>query len=279
MFYYLNVHDIDHIAVMITGITGAGKSSACNFLLGEKIFEVGVAGKAVRSQSGSYSTVLNGRKLEIIDSASFREDGENDEENINELCNAIFLARNGIHAIALVVNVSRRFACLQVALLKELELLGELWPFMFIIFSAAKHCGDTDEEQRKRIFELYNTPVDDRPENFNKNLKEKIFKILLDKVEKRFIMLECTETNQDYRTSKLREFFKMVDGIYHTNERLYSNKLFKQAIELYEERRIEKAYQEDESQYTSEELEKDQGFIALKEMVAKLRFLDLRGSR
>ena len=262
------IHGIDHIAVMITGITGAGKSSTCNFLLGEKIFKVGEPGKAATSQSGSYSTVLNGRKVEIIDSPSFREDGENDEENIKELCNTVFLARNGVHAIALVVNVSQQFASLQVTLLNELELLGELWPFMFIIFSAAKHYEDTDEKQREKIYEFYGNP--ECPENFKK---------LLNKVEKRFIMLECTETSQDYRILKLMEFFKMVDSIYHTNERLYSNKLFKQAIELYKERRTEKAYQEDELQHTSEELEKDQGFMALKETVAKLRFVDLNNNQ
>ena len=257
---------------MVTGITGAGKSSACNFLLGKNIFEVGLVGKAVTSQSRSYTTVLNGRKVEIIDSSSFREGGVTDEQNIKELCNTIFLARNGVHAIVLVVNVSQKFASLQVALLKQLELLGELWPFMFIIFSATKHYGDTDEEQRKKINEAYDYKD---PEEKTENL----FKKLLDKVEKRFMLLECTETNQDYRALKLTEFFKMVDNIYHTNERLYSNELFKKAIELYEERRSEKAYQEDELQHTGEELEKEQGFIELKETVAKLRFADLRGSQ
>ena len=62
-------------------------------------------------------------------------------------------------------------------------------------------------------------------------------------------MLESTEENQDYRTKKLKEFFKMVDRIYNTNKRLYSNKFFEKALELYQEQKDEAkdmkvAYQE-----------------------------------
>ena len=223
---------------MITGITGAGKSSACNFLLGEKKFKVGLGLKAVTSKSGSHSSVVNGRKLNIIDTPGFCEDSKDDAENMQELSKAIILAKDGVHAVALVVNASHRFTSSQVQLLKELELLEDLWPYMFIIFSGAKGYGETDEEQRKSINEIYEDP--DCPKDLKK---------LLDKIDKQFMMIESTETNQDYRDNKRKEFFKMVDRIYNRNKRLYSNKLFKRALEVYQEQKDkaknkDKAHQE-----------------------------------
>ena len=231
--------DINYTSVMLTGITGAGKSSACNFLLGEKIFEVDQGMMAVTTKSASHSTVLNSRKLEIIDTPGFCEDGVSKEQSINELGKAVVLARNGLHAIAIVINVSHRFTSSQVAFLEEIELFDELWPFMFIIFSAAKCYGHTDEEQRKVIYNTYNSC--ECPEHL---------KTLLNKVGKRFMMLESTEDSQIYRTKKLEEFFGMVDSIYHTNKRVYSNQLFKQAIILYEkqkemEKKKEKEHKEE----------------------------------
>ena len=224
-------YGIDCIVVVLTGITGAGKSSTCSFLLGKE--KVRLERKAVTSQSGSYNTVLNDRAVEIIDCYSFHEDSENDE-NIRELHNVISLARNQIHAIALVVNRSQ-FTSSHMTLL--LELLREYWPFVFIIFSAAKGYGDTNEEQRKKI-------------KTHDSLECPDFKKLLDKVQGRFIMLESTETNQDYRTLKLTEFLKMIDNIYHTNERNKNNPAEEQGAEI--------PYQEDEVQHASEESEKGQ---------------------
>ena len=219
---------------MVTGATGTGKSSACNFLLGEQIFIVGLGRMAVISQSGSYTTVLNGRKVNIIDTPGFHKDSSDDEHIVEELEKAIVLAGNRVHAIALVVGASQPFTSSQVAL-EKLEFLDELWPFVFIIFSSAKSYGGTDEEQREAIHKIY-----DNPRSYAKD-----FKNLLDKVDKRFMMLESTETNQDYRFIKVVEFFRMVDSIYYTNKR-FNTHLFKQAIKSYQEQKAkgEKAHQE-----------------------------------
>ena len=243
---------------MVTGITGAGKSSACNFLLGEKVFEVDLGPIAVTSRSHSHTTVLNNKEVEIIDTPGFCEDGMDEEQNIKELGKAVYLARNGVHAIALVVNASHRFTASQVTFLKEIELFGELWPFMFIIFSAAKNYGATEEEQRKRIHDTYDSPK--CPENFKK---------LLDRVDKRFIMFESTEQNQSYRSTKLAEFFKMVDSIYYTNQRVYSNKLFQRAIELYEK---EKEKEKNKDQKYQEALNKVETMtIQMNEEIEKVK--------
>ena len=222
---------------MVTGITGEGKSTACNFLLGKELFEVGLGLMAVTSKTDSHSMVLQGREIKIIDTPGFCEDSKDDEVNVKELGKAVALSKTGVHAIALVINVSHRFTSSQVTLLKELELLDDLWSFMFVIFSAAKSYGATDEEQRERIKTIYDGPR--CPEDFKK---------VLDRVGKRFMMLESTETNQDYRAAKLKEFLNMVDGIYYTNKRVYSNKLFERAIKMYQEEKDKEKNKEKEIQ-------------------------------
>ena len=224
---------------MITGITGVGKSTACNFLLGEKIFDVGLGMIPVTSKSGEHTAVVNDRQLKIIDTPGFCEDGVKDgEEDISELGKAILFARDGVHAIGLVINASQRVTSSQMTLLKELELFGELWPFMFIIFTAAKGYGETDEQQRNTIDKMHENP----------RCPETLL-TLLEKVDKRYIMLESTDTNPYYKAKKIKEFFEMVDSIYNTQQRLYTNELFKRAAQLYRDEKEkgknkEKAYKE-----------------------------------
>ena len=224
---------------MLTGITGVGKSTACNFLLGEKIFDVGQGMIPVTSKSGEHTAVVESRELKIIDTPGFCEDNVKDgEEDLTELGKAIILARDGVNAIGLVINASQRVTSSQMTLLKELELFGDLWPFMFIIFTAAKGYGDTEKEQRNAIDKMYENP----------HCPETI-KMLLDKVDKRYIVLESTDTNPEYKAIKVEEFFKMVDKIYNTNKRLYTNELFKRTARLYQDEKEkgknkEKAYKE-----------------------------------
>ena len=224
---------------MLTGITGVGKSTACNFLLGEKIFDVGQGMIPVTSKSGEHTAVVGSRELKIIDTPGFCEDNVKDgEEDLTELGKAIIFARDGVNAIGLVINASQRVTSSQMTLLKELELFGELWPFMFIIFTAAKGYGGTEKEQRNAIDKMYENPR--CPETV---------KMLLDKVDKRYIVLESTDTNPEYKAKKVEEFFKMVDRIYNANKRLYTNELFKRAAQLYQEEKEkgknkEKAYKE-----------------------------------
>jgi len=111
-----------------------------------------------------------------------------------------------------------------VTFLKEIENFGGLWPFVFVVFSGAKKYGPTDSEQREKVLKLCSHPK--CPEEL---------KILLDRVDKRFIMLESTDKSHAYRNAKITEFLRMVDRIYSKNQKLYSNHLFKRAIKLYQE--------------------------------------------
>jgi len=60
------------------------------------------------------------------------------------------------------------------------------------------------------------------------------------------MMLESTDTRMGYRASKIKEFFAMVNAIYSTNKRLYSNTLFVKANKLYQEEKRKAQNKEEE---------------------------------
>ena len=223
------------VAVMLTGVTGAGKSSACNFLFGEEVFAVGAGLCSVTPKSDAVVKELDGKKVQLVDTPGFCDDFEEDEERVNELGKAVLYAKEGVHAVALVINASHRFTASEGKALEEIELLGELWPFMFIIFTAARCYGASEQKQKDAVFNLLD----------NKRCPEH-FKTLMDRVNKRFMMLESTDTSVEYRTSKIKEFFAMVNTIYSSNKRLYTNKLFVKANELYQEEKRKAKNKEEE---------------------------------
>ena len=230
---------------MLTGVTGAGKSTACNYMFGSEVFEVGGGMISVTSKSSAHETEICGRKVRLIDTPGFCDDFEQEEEKVNELGKAIILAKEGVHAIALVINVGHRFTSAEATALEEIELLGELWPFMFIIFTAARCYGTTDQQQRGVVLKNLDNPK--CPEHL---------KTLMERVNRRFMMLESLDSSIEYRQSKIAEFFVMVDTIYSTNKRLYTNYYFKRANDLYQEAKKRDQNKEEELRKAQENVMK-----------------------
>jgi len=144
---------------MLTGVTGAGKSSACNFIFKTKnLFEVGNGMFSMTSKSDVQEKSLNGRLVRLIDTPGFCDDFESDEERLAELGNAIMLARSGVHAVALVINLGRRFNVAEATALEEINKLGELWKYMFVLFTAAKEKGRDEKEQHEAICDMLSHP-------------------------------------------------------------------------------------------------------------------------
>lgn len=230
-------HDADGkcVAVMLTGVTGAGKSTACNFIFGEAVFEVGMGLVSVTSKSDVHETVMNGRQVRLIDTPGFCDNFEKDEDKVEELGKAIILAKEGVHAIALVINAAHRFTSAEAKALEEIQLLGELWPFMFVIFTAAKSYGTSEDKQKKAVIDALDSSRCPHQ-----------FKTMMERVQRRFMMLESTENNAEYRCAKVQEFLAMVDQIFSVNQRLYSNYYFQKANKLYQEAKQKEQNKEEE---------------------------------
>jgi len=230
---------------MLTGVTGAGKSSACNFLFGKDVFEVGMGMVSVTSKSAASEMEVNGKRVQLVDTPGFCDDFEKDEERVNELGKAILYAKAGVHAIALVINASHRFTAADAKALEEIQLLGELWGFMFVIFTAANCYGKSEQKQREVVISTLDSPK--CPEHL---------KTLMERVNRRFMMLESTSISTEYRNLKRKEFLGMVHLIYSINKRLYSNKLFDVANKVYKEAKRKEQNREEELRKAQEGVKK-----------------------
>jgi len=212
-------------SVILTGVTGSGKSSACNFYCNkEKEFPTGGGILPVTMKSHAAITTMLNYKVRIIDSPGFCDDHVTEEEHMKELGRGIMFARQGVHAIGLVLAVDGRFTGAEATMLKEMEHFGELWPYMFILFTKAKAQGDDDGAQR---FNMTQTLSDPRcPDSL---------KLLMRRVDNRFIMLESVAPmGGNYHQDKCIELIRMIKDIFEKRKKVYTNTLFQYALELYE---------------------------------------------
>ena len=106
--------------VVITGITGAGKSKAGNFFLHKEVFphEIGLTSVTAKCTAAT-STICN-KTIEIIDTPGFFDGYTLNKENLKELINAFIFTRGGVHAFAFVISIGSRFTALHDQAIQEL---------------------------------------------------------------------------------------------------------------------------------------------------------------
>ena len=228
----------DHnYAIMVIGVTGSGKSTACNFFCGQNVFNTKGGAVSVTTKSEAHSCYILDKKVLLIDTPGFSDAYESDEQRMTDLGKALYYAQEGVHAIVICFNGTARFDIATESVVNALEQLGTFWPHAFILYTHADDMGNNESEQKEQIYQWLNNPrCPDR------------LKWLLENVHYRFVTVESRMRRGDnaYRQQKCREFLGMVEHVYHENHcQLYTNKLFKWAKEKYDQAKREKLKQEE----------------------------------
>ena len=211
--------------LMVTGITGNGKSSFCNFLsCSNTAFETGSGFASITDKSAAAIITMQGVRLKLIDTPGFCDDYDDEEEHMKEFGEALVLASKGVNAIALVISAKSRYTTNEKTTI-ELSQFQELWPFMFIIFTHANSLGTSEEEQRKKLqlnFETERCPA--------------ALKVLMQQVSNRYIVIESVKRSgnpEEYYQTKTKELHTMISAIHKAaNYQVYSNELFISTKEL-----------------------------------------------
>ena len=73
--------------ILLLGVTGNGKSTLGNVLLGKKVFKVGNNIDSCTSQTQIESSIVNGTQINIIDTPGFDDSNGNDIGNIEKMIN------------------------------------------------------------------------------------------------------------------------------------------------------------------------------------------------
>ena len=215
--------------ILVTGCSGRGKSTFCNFLFKDKRFATQNPGKSgvvgwggsmsstSKVQYGTFEDKKTGVELTIIDTpgylATHLRTGENqddtsedDEMVLREFSGALMYAREGIDAIFITLKASDRVSLEEQFLMNFIDSL-HLWKHCMLLFTHGSLVGENDEV---RYLDFHRQI---KKEAFQKNCP--VLVKMLEKTKKRFVIVESVNHDRDveYYDSKLDEICKAVDTV------------------------------------------------------------------
>ena len=209
----------------MTGVTGSGKSTFCNFLCCSDAFEAHCGFASVTAKSAAATITMEGKRVKLIDTPGFCDDHETEEEHMQEFGEALVLASKGVNAIGLVISAKARYTTNEANTIQYMTEFPDMWPYMFIIFSNAASLGASDAERDKQLKDYLKQP------RCPKSLIE-----LVHKVKNRYILVESMQKASDpeaYYKAKAQEMHGMIAKIDKANNHhLYTNVLFRRAKEV-----------------------------------------------
>ena len=215
--YLQSVGQNDLVWVEI-GVTGVGKSTLGNFLLGKDAFKVGSALESVTDKAEVDCSAVNNQRMCIVDTPGFGDtrhmvtkntEAENLASDaahlIVELSKTMLMAQHGIDAFFVVVRADSRELFSTMKLLDLLDILGNYWNHSILVFTHGKEFDKASEERQYAKFEaMLESPS--CPD---------VWQALMEKVSNRYVIVEPEEWKDDkeYRLQKLTEFRKHTSHI------------------------------------------------------------------
>ena len=193
---------------MLTGTTGNGKSSACNFYMQKNFFKARRSLLSVTRKTESKVATVGGKRVELVDTPGFLDPSsvEEDDERL-EFARGLIDIKCGFHMLGLVFNVTRRIEKADEKVLKNLLTRYKHYlPYIVLFFTRAKSLGDTEVEQKSvmkdLIEEIQATKISSLPQ-------------VLEKINHRYIILESVEEmGEGYHGKKSNELVKMIGTIF-----------------------------------------------------------------
>ncbi|XP_047962897.1 immune-associated nucleotide-binding protein 1-like [Salvia hispanica] len=201
--------------VVLLGKMGNGKSATANSLLGHDVFESMPSLGGVTSACSLHSTVLpDQRILNVIDTPGLFDSTVESNTMAKEIAKCITLAKDGIHAVLLVLSLRSRFSQEEASAFECLcQIFGpKIADYMIVVFAH----GDV---LRKKLT-LDDFLADNCPDQLKDTLK---------KCGNRTIVFDNWTEDEDKIDRQREELLSLVDTVLEENGGTpYTDELFQQ---------------------------------------------------